>query len=813
MKDLRYAFRMLRRTPGFTLVALASLAIGIGANTAIFSLVNAVLLRPMPVDDPESLVAVYTTDENNPGNLPVSDLNYRDWRAATSVFTDMAAVSFSQVNVQLGGGEALQVPAQVVSGNYFDVIALRMQAGRGFHPAEDAGPGAGPVAVISWPFWQQQLGADPNAVGQVITVNRTPFTIVGITPRTFTGTFAIGAPAMWTPLSMHAVVQPQITWHGQRRGLFIFPFARMKPGVTVEQARENLAAVMANLSHFTENKGRSATAVALLEARVDPNGQGQLQALSRILLIVVGIVLVIACANLANLLMARASKRRREIAVRLAIGADRLRIVRQLLTESLLLSVTGGALGLALANWLVRVLTATDNVLPFPIDDTGLVLDPRVLAFTIGVSMLTGILFGLAPALQASRTDVSGAIKQESLPGGDGRGWLRKSLVAAQVALCVVSLVAAGLFLRSLRETVRIDPGFETGGVATLTLNLGREGYDAERGGVFYRQLLERAMALPGAEAAAFTQSLPLGGTAFMRTVFLPDTDTTARDRQLVPVNTISPGYFATTGIPILRGRDFENRDAPGAPSVAIVNETMARRFFPDQDPIGKRFTFFGEDAPTEIVGLVKDSKVGGLAEEPTALIYEPIYQDYSSFGSLMVRLASTAAAPPAALRALVTSLDSGMTVLDIGALQDQVEGAVTGQRTLTIVVSLVGAVALLLASIGLYGVASYWVGMRTREIGVRMALGARPGGVLALVLRQSMVVVAVGLGIGVLAAAALTWAIGAELQTFLVNTTPGDPSTFVITALVLSAVALAACFTPARRAARIDPLRALRQD
>jgi predicted permease len=813
VKDFRYAFRMLRRTPGFTLVALASLAIGIGANTAIFSLVNAVLLRPMPVDDPDALVAVYTTDENNPGNLPVSDLNFRDWRAHSSVFTDMAAVSFSQVNLQLGPGQAQQVPVQVVTGNYFDVIGLTMEAGRPFRPDEDAAPGAGPVAVISWPFWQNQLGGDPEAVGRVVTINRTPFTIVGITPRTFTGTFAIGTPAIWTPMSMHAVVQPQIAWHGERRGLFMFPFARMKPGVTVEQAQQNLKAVMANLAHFPENKGRSATAVPLLEARVDPNGQGQLQALSRILLAVVGIVLLIACANLANLLMARASTRRREMAVRLAIGADRMRIVRQLLTESLLLSATGGALGLALANWLMRVLASTEGVLPFPIDDAGLALDPRVLAFTLIVSTGTGILFGLAPALQASRTDVSGAIKQESMPAGEGRGWLRQTLVAAQVALCVVSLVAAGLFLRSLQQTVRISPGFDPSGVATLTINLGREGYDAERGTVFYRQLVERAMALPGAEAAAVAQTLPLSGAAFLRTVFLPTQDTTARDRQLVPVTTISPGYFATTRIPLLRGRDFETRDAAGAPSVAIVNETMARQFFPGEDPIGKRFTFFGEDAPTEIVGLAKDSKVGGLAEDPTPLVYEPISQDYTSFGSLLVRLASPAAAPPATLRTLVTGLDSGMTVLDIGTLQDQVEGAITGQRTLTIVVAVVGGVALLLASIGLYGVASYWVGMRTREIGVRMALGARPGGVLGLVLRQSMTVVAAGLGVGVLAALAITWAAGAEIQTFLVDTRPSDPATFVLTVLVLTGVALAACYTPARRAARLDPLRALRQD
>jgi predicted permease len=365
-------------------------------------------------------------------------------------------------------------------------------------------------------------------------------------------------------------------------------------------------------------------------------------------------------------------------------------------------------LGLALANWLIRLLAATDGVLPFPIDDTGLALDMRVLWFTLAVSTATGLLFGLVPALQASRTNVVGTIKEGSLPGGEGRAWLRQSLVAAQVALCVVSLVAAALFLRSLRETVRIDPGFRTGEVATLTLNLGREGYDAERGTLFYRQLIERALALPGAQAAAFTQNLPLGGANFLRSVFLDTADTTDRDRRLVPVNYVTPGYFATTGIALVRGRDFNDQDGAAAPPVAIINETMAKQFFPDADPIGKRFRFFGETTPTEIVGLARDSKVGALAEDPQPMLYEPVYQDYSSFGSVMVRMASPAAVSATALRGVVSSLDPALTVLDVGTLQDQVEGSLTGQRTLTTVVSVVGAVALLLASIGLYGVASY---------------------------------------------------------------------------------------------------------
>jgi predicted permease len=815
LKDLRYAFRLLRRSPGFTTVALLSLGLGIGANTAIFSLVNAVVLRPMPVEDAESLISVFMTDERNQGNLPFSHLNFKDVRDQNTSFAAMAAVSFGQVNYLPEGGTSSQQPVQLVSGNYFDLLGVRMAAGRGFRAEEDEAPGAFPVAVLSWPFWQKEFGGAPDVVGRTMTLNRTPFTVVGVAPRAFTGTFTFG-PTIWLPMAMHEVAQPEIQWYEERRGLFLAPFGRLRTGVSADQARENLRAIMGNLEreHAADNAGRSATVVPMTQARIDPNGQGQLVNLSRLLLATVGVVLLIACANLANLLLARASKRRRELAVRLAIGANRGVIVRQLLTESVTLAVLGGALGLVLANWLVRVLVAAPNLLPVPIDDTGIALDPRVMLFTLAVSVGTGLLFGLAPALEAARSDVVGSIKRESLPGGDGRRWLRKTLVGAQVALSVVSLVAAGLFLRSLAHTARIEPGFATDTVATFTVNLGREGFDEARGRIFYQQLVERAEALPGVRSASVAQNVPLGGGTFLRSVFLDTSDATEQDRRLVNANYVSPGFFRTTDIPLLQGRDFDSRDTADAPPVAIVNEAMARQFWPDRPALGQRFRFFGEDTPTEVVGIARNSKVNGLVEDPpVAMAYEPILQDYQSFASLLVRTDGPAAPLAPGLRAAVKDIDPALSVLNVRTLADQVRQSMTGQQTLTGIVGILGGVALLLAAMGLYGVASYWVGQRTREIGVRMALGAKPAGMLTLVLRQSMTVVGVGLVVGLLLSLALGRAVGSQASAVLVDVSPTDAVTLVGTTVVLCLVALAACIVPARRAARIDPVIALRQD
>ncbi len=814
LQDLKYGLRMLVKSPGFTLVAVLSLALGIGANTAIFSLINAVLLRPLPVTDAVSLAAVSTTDQRNPGNLPISHLNFKDLRAQNAAFTDMGAFTFAAVNYS-AGKESEQIPAQLVTSNYFSLLGTQPALGRGFLPEEEAK--ATPVAVLSQGFWQRSLGSDPQIVGKTITLNRTPFTIVGVAPKNFSGTLLGGGPSVWLPISMHLVAQPGFDWYDTRRGLFLFGFGRLKPGTTIEQARSNLRAVFANLERTfpVDNKGRSATAVPLLDARLNPNGQGPnlVVQLSSILMVVVGIVLLIACINIANLLLARASKRRREVAIRLALGAKRSRLISQLLTESVMLSILGGAAGLLIAYWTLNAIVAAKLPLPFPVDDT-LALDARVLIFTAALAVLTGVLFGLAPALQASRADVVPVLKNELVPSGAGaRGLLgflslRQILVVLQVAASLVSLIAAGLFLRDLSHAQAIDPGFETKGVLVMDFNLGREGYTPERGGVFYDQLVERVGALPGVRGAAIAQSAPLAG-GISRSVFPEGADTTTRDRILVQVNTVGLGYFQTIGIPIVHGRDFTRADTVTSPKVVVVNQTMAQQFWKGEEALGKRFKFFGDADYTTVIGVARDSKYNGVAEEPLPFIYQPLLQDYTPAGTLHVRSAGDAASLAAPVRREVQQLDPTLSLFDVRTLEEQVGQSLQPQKMNVVLLGVFGVLALLLAAIGLYGVASYSVSQRTREIGVRMALGARPSSVLALVLGHGMILVGAGLAVGLVVA----YVVSSFTQALFAGVSPHDPATFIVTAAGLGAIALLATYVPARRATRIDPLIALRTD
>ena len=815
LQDLRYALRILAKSPAFTAVAVLSLALGIGANSAIFSFVNVILLKPIPVDHPAGIASVFTTDQRNPGNLPLSHLNYKDLREQNQVFTDMAAFTFAQLNWSTGS-ESDQIPAQVVSGNYFALLGAQPALGRGFLPEEDVKPT--PVAVVSHGFWERSLGTDPTIVGKTLTLNRTPFTVVGVAQPGFTGTLLGGGPSLWVPMSMHDVVQPNFDWYEQRRGLFLFAFGRLKPGVTVQQASANMKTVFAQLEQAfpVDNKGRSAGAVPLLDARLNPGGQGgaPVVQISMILMTVVGIVLLIACANLANLLLARASKRRKEIAVRLALGAERTRLVRQLLTESVVLSIIGGVLGILLAYWLLHAVAAAELPLPLPVSDET-AIDARVLGFTALLAVATGLLFGLAPAIQASRPDVVPVLKNETIASAHGgRGIfgffsLRQVLVVSQVALSLISLIAAGIFLRSLRDAQTIDTGFETRGVLVMTFNLGREGYTPERGQLFYEQVAERVAGLPGVRHATVAQNPPLAG-GFARSVFPEGEDTTTRDRILVQVNPVGLRYFDTMGIPLVRGRDFARTDTTGAPLVVIVNETMAQRFWPGQDAIGKRFKFFGDKDFTTVIGVARDSKYNGVAEDPIPFIFEPIRQNYSPAATLHVRADGNAAGLAAAVRRSVQEIDPTLSVFNIRTLDEQVAQSLAPLRTNVIVLTAFGLLALLLASIGLYGVASYSVTQRTREIGVRMALGASRSSVLRLVLGQGLVLVAAGLVVGLIGALALASAIPTQL---LPNVSPRDPLTFAGTATLLAVVAVVASYIPAQRATRIDPLIALRTE
>jgi macrolide transport system ATP-binding/permease protein len=815
LQDLRYAFRMLVKSPAFTTVAVLSLALGIGANTAIFSLVDVVLFRPIPVQGPARLASVFMTDQRNPGNLPLSHLNYKDLRDQNQVFTEMAAFSFAQMN-WTSGSASEQVPVQIVSGNYFSVLGVRPATGRGFLAEEDQR--ATPVIVLSHGFWERSLGRDTAIVGRTLTLNRTAFTVIGVAPRTFTGTLLGDGPSGWVPMSMHGVVQPNFDWYEQRRGLFLFSFGRLKPGITVESAAANLAAVFAQLerAYPVENRGRSAGAVRLLDARLNPNGQADAPVgrMSMVLMTVVGIVLLIACANIANLLLARASQRRKEIAVRLALGAERLRLVRQLLTESVMLSGAGGVLGVALAFWVLESVRSAGLPLPIPAGDH-VRIDARVMVFTGVLALVTGVLFGLAPALQASKADVVPVLKNETVPAGAGRRGLsglltlRQALVVSQVALSLISLVAAGLFLRSLRNASNTDTGFETEAVLVTTVNLGREGYTPERGQVFYEQAAERLSVLPGVRHAAVAQNPPFAG-GILRSVFPEGQDTTTRDRILVQVNSISPGYFDTIGIPLLRGRDFSRTDAAGAPSVVIINETMAERFWAGEDAVGKRFKFFGDRDFTTVIGIARDSKYNAVAETPIPFIFQPLRQNYTPAATLHVRADGNAAGLASAVRREIQQLDPTLSVFNIRTLDEQVSRSLAPLRMNALMLTTFGLLALLLASIGLYGVANYSVTQRTREIGVRMALGARSTSVLRLVLGRGLLLVAIGLLVGVTAALLMVPLVPAAL---LANVSTHDPLTFVATSALLASVAFIASYIPAQRATRIDPLIALRAE
>jgi putative ABC transport system permease protein len=815
LKDVRYGARLLLRNPGFSAIAILSLALGIGANTAIFSVVQQLLASPFPVEQPQQLVSVFTTDRRNPGNLPMSHLNFKDLRAQNTAFSDMAAVAFTQVNYLGEGGAAEQLAVQVVSASYFDVLGAKPALGRSFRADEDAAPGSGPVAVISYGLWDRRFGKDASIVGKTLSLNRQPFTVVGVAGEGFNGTVIFGAPDLWVPMSMHDVVQPGFDWYEQRRGLFLLPFGRLKPGVTLGQAQANLRTLGTRLErdYPNDNQGRNVAALPLLEARLNPQGGrgGPIVQGSLLLMVIVGVVLLIACANIANLLLARATSRSKEIAVRLAIGARRARLVRQLLTESVLLALIGGAIGLVVGYWTLDLIRSAPIELP-PNFLRQIAIDPRVMAFTAALSLVTGILFGLVPALRASKPDLVPVLKNETVPVvGGSRGFfrwvtLRQALVVGQVALSLVALVAAGLFLRSLQQIQDISPGFDTTHVLAAALNLGREGYTREQGLQFHDRLVERAASLPGVTSVALAQNLPFGG-GIARSVLLEGSETSEQNRTLVQVNVISPGYLQTVGIPVLSGRDFNPQDTTNTPLAVIINETMAEKFFPKGDAVGRRFRFFGDTADSTIIGIARNAKYNGLVEQPQPFIYQPLRQAYTPAVNLLVRTRGDASLLASATRALIHQLDPRLSILRVRTLGEQVDLVLAPNRVVVVLLSVFGVLALLLAAIGLYGVASYSVTQRTREIGIRMALGATRSAVMRLVLVQGLALVAAG----VVAGMAIASLLAQSVRGLLVGVQPTDPITFVLTAVVLLCIAVLASYFPARRAMRIDPLVALR--
>ncbi|MCA1593444.1 MAG: ABC transporter permease [Acidobacteria bacterium] len=816
LKDLRYAARMLVKHRGFTAIAVLSLALGIGVNTAIFSLVNALLVRPVPVVREQGSVMWL--------RAPASYPDYLDYREQAQSFDGMAAITgTSEFSLSRSDSEPELVKGEFVSANYFDVLGVGASRGRTF--SEDEGRTPAPVVVIGQRLWRTRFNSDQFIVGRQISLNGLGHTVIGVAPENFTGTEIGLDRELWVPLSMQPVLNPpeatgfvgggEVGRFDERNNHWLAVFARLKPGVAREQAGAELSAIARHVAEANTGRVDAETLrrVQLLRMSggMDPRDQEEALPIAGIVMAVVALVLLIACANIAGLLVARAAVRRRETAIRQALGASRPRLVRQLLTESVLLGVLGGALGLLLALWVNDILVSYARATPLAALD--LSLDYRVLVFTLAVSVATGFIFGLAPALQASRIDIVTALKSEDALGraSSPRSRLRSVFVAAQVTLSVVLLVGAGLFIRSLQNAHAIDPGFRVDNALTVPINLGLLRYKATDGRNFYRELLARVLAQPGVERASLVRFTPLGFSyAQGQVVAEGQAAQSGEEGTSVGFNMVGPGYLGTMGTPLVRGRDFTEADREGAPRVAVVNESLAETLWPGEDPLGKRLSFDRTKGPfLEVVGVARDVKYRSLGEREHPYVYQPVLQSYEPKMTLVVRTAGDPRAIAGAVREQIRALDPNLPVADIRTLGEQFDLSLFPARVAAWTLGGFGLLALVLAAVGIYGVVSYAVAQRTREIGVRMALGARRGDVLRLVMGEGLFVVGLGLAAGLLLALIATRVVAGFL--YGVGTT--DPLTFVAVPLVLGAIALAASYIPARRATRVDPMVALRYE
>jgi macrolide transport system ATP-binding/permease protein len=811
-RDLRQAARLIVKHPGFTAVAVISLALGIGANTAIFSLVNALLLRPMPVARPDEIVSVFTSDFSGPLYGASSYPDYLDFRRLGAL-SDLAAWAPTPVALAQGA-DSQRMFAEAVSANYFDVLGVRPVLGRGFVPEEGEGPHA--VAVIAHGTWQRVFGGDPAVVGRSLTLNGTPFRVVGVAPPGYSAAMRGLAMDVWIPLSMQEVARTGRDGLTSRGNRGIMLTGRLKPGTDIAAAQARFDALARELHRAyprnwtdVQQRVRRITLVSEAGGRVFPLVRGPVLGFMALLMTVVGLVLLIACANLANLLLARASARRREIGIRLALGAGRWALLRQLLAESVLLSLLGGVAGAMGAAWTAEALSTFRPPLPVPVVlDLG--LDLRVLAFTLAVSLATGVLFGLAPALAATRTDVVSALKDDGAGTGAGprRSRLRSALVVGQVSVALLLLVGSGLFLRSLRNAHTIDPGFEPGGLAMASVDLVLGGQKEDAGRAFYLRALAEARALPGVVAATFVKDAPLGLGGTRRGMRIEGYTPRPHEDMEVALTAVGPGYFETMRIPVHKGRPLLESDGPGRPLVAVVNEAFVRRYWNGQEALGRRLRLGGEQAPyTEVVGVARDGKYRTLGEDPRPFVFLPLLQDYDGEATLIARTGGSPAEVASQLRRRLFEIDPRVPVFDVKTMDEHLRFTLLPIRLAASVLGLFGAVALLLATLGLYGVMSYVVSQRHREVGIRMALGARPADVLRLVVGQGMRLTLVGMAAGLAAALALTRLVSGLLY----GVSPIDPWTFAGVSAVMGSVALVACLLPARRAARVDPLVALR--
>ena len=743
-------------------------------------------------------------------------MNYRDLRDQNESFSGMAAHVGIPLNITGGTGNPEQVFGEIVTGNYFTVLGARPLVGRVFLPDEDRNPGEKLVCVLGYGEWQKRFGGDPSIVGRTVSLNEQQFTVVGIMPKGFKGTNAIGAPALWVPYMTYPqtvngffleLIRPD-----SRRGLGFNVTGRLKPGVTVQQAEANLKTLARQLEqeYPNENKGRSVTLVPLAQATVNPGFRSNLVAAGGLLMTIVGLVLLIACANVANLLLARASSRQREIALRLSLGASRGQLIRQLLTEGAMLAMLGGVAGLLLAYWAQSALWSFRPPFLQP-DAIDINPDMRVLLFTIGIALATGLLFGLAPALQASRPNLVTELKENpSAPASSRRLFsLRNILVASQVALSLVALIGAGLFLRSLQHAQQIRPGFDMDRLAVMSFDLGAQGFTEERGRQFQQRVLEQVAAVPGVESTTLAGTVPLFNGGFARTVFLEGQDSTdRRSGRLVQLTVAGSRYLETVGIPLLRGRTVSDLDQPNTPAAVVINETMASTFWPNEDAIGKRFKFFGQENFQQVVGIAKDSKYNFIGEDPTAHIYQAMTQVYQPQVSLFVRSANPTAVL-GTVRGEVQQLNRNLPLTGVFTLNEIVGQSLWAPRMGAWLLAVFAGLSLVLAVIGIYGVMAYSVSQRTRELGIRMALGASRADVVRLVVLQGLKLTIAGVIVGL----AVSFAVTRLVVNMLFGVSPTDVITFSVVPAILALAALGASYLPALRATRIDPLIALRYE
>jgi predicted permease len=829
IQDLRYGLRMLAKSPGFTAVAVLTLALGIGANTAIFSLLNAVMLRELPVQKPDELVLLGTgrargSTDDFASTKVFSYLFYRELRQKNQVFSNVSAalsILFGGMHGAIGDSGGLEpMNVQLVSGTYFPTLGVRPHLGRAFTEAEDEPAGGHPVAVISYSWWKRRFARDPSILGKTVKLGSTVYTIVGVTPPEFFGTEVGESPDLWIPLSMEKQVSPG--WNGLDNKWFesLYVFGRLRPGVTTKQAEANVNLLALDIWHefagpvLTKEQQRTLER-AHIELTSVARGISHLRLEFslplQILMVVVGLVLLIACANIANLLLARATSREREIAVRLAIGASRMRLVRQMLTESLLLALVGGALGVLFATWasdaLLRMVSTGPEPLPLSVAP-----DPRVLAFTFLVSLATAILFGIAPALRGTRVDLTNSLKAGRGAVSLRRNPLAKTLIVLQVALSLVLLISAGLFLRSLVNLAHVDTGFAKDHVLLFAIDPVDVGYKEDAHLVsLYQQIEQRVGAEPGVRAASIS-FFTFNQGDWTNSVSIEGRRPTPQNDMAVTHNVVGQGYFSTMGIPLLVGRVFGPQDTESSPKIAVINETMAQWYFPGGSPIGRRFGI-GDDPKhsndIEVVGVVKDAKHESVQERPFPEAYYPYTQRVAYYYDLEVRYSGDLKATVAEVRRAVGEVDPNLPITYQNTLAEQVDQSLASESLIARLSAFFGMLAVFLACIGIYGLMSYAVTRRTSEIGVRMALGAGRSKVLWLVMRESLVLVGLGLVIGLPAALA-----GDRfVSKMLFGLQPTDPVSMAGAAILLLMFAALAGYLPARKASQVDPMVALRYE